>query len=138
MIWLSRVQGGRERQRAGMRERRDEKNSTRVDRMFDISRILLYHPVARPGPEAAHRRSRARIWIQYGRIFNSIIRECHQWWHRDGLEHVASDVLRLPKKRARRWQVNDVLRTQRQHPPAARDVDHDFGRVDEHRDIAGL
>lgn len=65
--------------------------------------------------------------------FNNIIRECHRWRYRDNLEHVTSDVLHLPKKRVRLWRVNEVLCTQR----SARDVDHDFGRVDEHRDIAG-
>jgi hypothetical protein len=69
----------------------------------------------------------------YGRFFNSTIRECHRWWYRDDLG--------LPKKRTRGWQVNEVLRTQRRHPRAARDavmLDHDFGRVDEHRDITGV
>ena len=75
--------------------------------------------------------------LGYGR-FDRIIRECHRWWYRDNLEHVASDVLGLLKKRARRWQVNEVLRTRHHHPQRARDVDHDFGRVDEHRDLAGL
>ena len=97
--------------------------------------LLRLAPRSRYGPEAVTGVLTCRYG--YGR-FNSIIWECHRWWYRDNLEHLASDVLCLPKKRARRWQVNEVLRTQRRRPRRARDVDHDFRRVDEHRDIAGL
>ena len=47
-----------------------------------------------------------------------------------------SNVLHHLKKCARHWRVNEVLRTRHHSPSGACYVNHDFGLVDKHRDIA--
>ncbi len=66
-----------------------------------------------------------------------MIWDFHRRRHRDDLEHVVGQVVRLFKKRARGWYVDEELCMQHCHA-RARDIDHDFGRVDQHRGIAGL
>ncbi len=84
------------------------------------------------GPEAA-----IDVRVSGHSCSDSVVRDFHRRRHRDDLEHVAGQVLRLSKKRIRGWQIDEVFRTQRRHA-RAHDVDHDFGRVDQHRDITGL
>ena len=84
--------------------------------------------------QARHSRSRRRHRCRSPRrsFFNRIIRDRS----RGALEHVAVQVLRLHNTCARRCEVGEVRSTQRRHA-RARNLDHDFGRVDEHRGITG-
>lgn len=67
-----------------------------------------------------------------GRNRSAHVGDRHQW-DRDP-EHVTAHVLHLLQKCTRSLRVGEVLMQRRR--ARARDVDHDFGRVDKHRGIA--